>query len=210
MHLHRRRAAVVHSNLGAFKLVASHGDGDVGVGGVRLTLPDGQWAIRAGAVTRGGSGNRAEPSAPLNLNVDGTAPTVAFATPTNGAVLNSGSSRIELVVTDAEEGQPVTITVNAGEALDPPPTVDANGRALVDGIAWATQDGEYTLTADVSDAAGNPAAQASVAVRVDSTAPGLSLVGLDGSSAGAVRDIVADGALNATQNHHSILACLEP
>ena len=43
-------------------------DGDVGVGGVRLTLPDGQWGIRAGAVTRGGSGNSAQPSAPLNLN----------------------------------------------------------------------------------------------------------------------------------------------
>jgi len=175
-------------------------DGDVGVGGVRLTLPDGQWGIRAGAVTRGGSGNSAQPSAPLNLNVDGTAPTITFANPSNGAVISAGNSSIELAISDAEEGQAVSISVNGGPALDPAPTVDANGRALVENVIWADRDGDYTLTADVSDQAGNPAAQASISVTVDGTSPGVTLFGLDGSAEGSVRDIVADGALNATQN----------
>ena len=175
-------------------------DNDTGVGGVRLTLPDGLWGIRAGAVTRGGDGNRALPSEALNLNVDGTAPTITFASPVDGAVVASGSSSIELAITDAEVGQPVTISVNGGAAIDPAPTVDENGRALVENVSWGAQDGVYTITADVSDRAGNPAPQASVSVTLDATAPGVALLGLDGSAGGSVRDVVADGTLNATQN----------
>ncbi|MDE0881017.1 MAG: hypothetical protein OSB21_00325, partial [Myxococcota bacterium] len=175
-------------------------DGDVGIGGIRLTLPDGFWGIRAGAITRNGTGNEAAPSAALNLQVDGTAPTITFASPTEGVVLNAGNAAIELIVSDAEEGQSVTLSANGGPAFDPAPTVDGNGRVLVEGLTWADQDGPVTLTADVSDRAGNPAVQASVSLRVDATPPGISLVGLDGSSAGAARDIVADGTLNATQN----------
>ncbi len=175
-------------------------EGDIGVGGVRLTLPDGQWGIRAGAVTRGGTGNRAAPSDPLNLNVDGTVPTIAFASPTNGSVINAGNANIELAITDAEVGQPVSVSVDGAPALNPAPTVDQNGRALIENVVWADRDGTYTLTADVSDAAGNPATQASISVTVDSTPPVVTLLGLDGSAEGSVRDIVADGILNATQN----------
>jgi Ca2+-binding RTX toxin-like protein len=110
------------------------------------------------------------------LTVDETPPTIAIGTLDGNDVLNLAKSGSPLAIsgttTGVEDGQHVTVQLN-GQAYD----------AVVSGNAWTATvpaadlahaqlpDGSYQVTADVSDAAGNPAVQATHGLTVDETAP---------------------------------------
>ena len=140
-------------------------------------------------------------SDPLNLNVDGTAPTIAFASPSNGSVISAGNANIELAITDAEVGQAGHRSRSmAGAAIAPAPTVDENGRALIEKCGLGGSRRNLHPDRRCFGFSRQRCGSASVSVTVDSTPPGVTLLGIDGSVDGSVRDIVADGTLNATQN----------
>jgi large repetitive protein len=181
--------------------------GDFAVDGTAtavLTVGDGRYEVVAGVWTRNGEGNRATSSPARIVTVDGTAPTLTFVQPADGAFLNSATADLELAVTDAEAGQPVAISVD-GEllVLDPEAVVDANGRVLV-AAALLTDadpaDGAYTLTATASDLAGNAGSAVPVTVTIDTAAPQLRVFGLDGDAEHSERVLGEGEQLDASQN----------
>ncbi|CAD5109273.1 Ig-like domain-containing protein [Zestomonas carbonaria] len=123
------------------------------------------------------AGNRVDVSG-TTFDLDLTAPTIAISTPIagdgrinateQGGVVLSGTS-------DAEPGQTVELLISDG--ID---QVLASALVGSDGT-WSTTaldlgglaDGELMITANVSDAAGNPATPASVTATKDSALPGV-------------------------------------
>ncbi|NOD47551.1 MULTISPECIES: Ig-like domain-containing protein [unclassified Ruegeria] len=114
----------------------------------------------------------------VRFDIDTIPPTLAITGLSDGAVLNSAEQATDLTVfgsTDAEDGQVVTVSLN-GQTYS----------ATVSGGQWsvtvpasaltALPDGAtVSLTADVTDAAGNPASQASGSFDTDFTAPTITL-----------------------------------
>ena len=121
------------------------------------------------------NGNSA--SAGREYSVDATAPTVSIEIVSDNNIINAAEAQQDLVVngvTNAEAGQTVTVTLNG---VDYTTTVQANGSwsvtvpsADLSGIT----DGNYTISAAVSDKAGNPAS-ADRDVLVDTTVPQLTI-----------------------------------
>ncbi|RWS55940.1 type 1 secretion target domain-containng protein [Enterobacter cloacae] len=116
-------------------------------------------------------------SAGRGYSVDATAPTVSIEIISDNNIINAAEAQQDLVingVTNAEAGQTVTVTLNG---VDYTTTVQANGSwsvtvpsADLNGIT----DGNYTVSAAVSDKAGNPAS-ADRDVLVDTTVPQLTI-----------------------------------
>ncbi|WP_417207585.1 Ig-like domain-containing protein [Antarctobacter sp.] len=107
---------------------------------------------------------------------DATLPTVAIDTPIAGdGVVNAAealATPVSGTSTDLADGAVVSIVVSDGAAGS------VTGTATVTGGVWTTTldlsglaDGALALTADVSDAAGNAAPQASASATKDATAP---------------------------------------
>ena len=100
-----------------------------------------------------------------------------------GAVLNATGDNtdgtVTVATTDVEDGQTVTITLNNAPYTN---TVTNNASVITitaAGLQGLTDGSSYTLTADVSDVAGNAATQVtSSSFSVDITAPTLSSVSL--------------------------------
>jgi hypothetical protein len=175
-----------------------------GTATVPLTLADGRYEVVAGVWTRDGAGNRAISAPPRILVIDGTAPTLTFVQPTDGAFLNSATTDLELSVTDAEPGQPVSLTVG-GEVLvlDPAAAVDSNGRVVVSAALLSAADpadGSYVLGATVLDLAGNLGTAAPVTVTIDTAAPLLRVFGLDGDVEHSERVLGEGDRLDATED----------
>ncbi|WP_431627171.1 Ig-like domain-containing protein [Enterobacter roggenkampii] len=109
--------------------------------------------------------------------VDATAPTVSIEIISDNNIINAAEAQQDLVVngvTNAEAGQTVTVTLNGVHYTT---IVEANGSwsvtvpsADLSGIT----DGNYTVSAAVSDKAGNPAS-ADRDVLVDTTVPQLTI-----------------------------------
>ncbi|TKD56513.1 gliding motility-associated C-terminal domain-containing protein, partial [Flavobacterium sp. ASW18X] len=107
------------------------------------------------------AGNPATDNDPITL--DNTVPTIDITTPIEGDnIVNAaedGDVTISGTTTDVEDGQVVTVTFDDG--VNPPVTTTAT----VSGNAWTATDadisglnnGTITVTADVTDVAGNPA-----------------------------------------------------
>ncbi|WP_426262731.1 Ig-like domain-containing protein [Enterobacter sp. R-25] len=121
------------------------------------------------------NGNSA--SAGREYSVDTTAPTVTIDIVSDNNVINASEAQQDLVVngiTNAEAGQTVTVTLNGKDYTT---TVQADG-------SWSLSvpstdlsgiiDGNYTITAAVSDKAGNPAS-VDRDVLVDTTVPQLTI-----------------------------------
>ncbi|WP_449540802.1 Ig-like domain-containing protein [Enterobacter ludwigii] len=121
------------------------------------------------------NGNSA--SAGREYSVDTTAPTVSIDIVSDNNIINASEAQQDLVVngiTNAEAGQTVTVTLNG---KDYTATVQADG-------SWSLSvpstdlsgiiDGNYTITAAVSDKAGNPAS-VDRDVLVDTTVPQLTI-----------------------------------
>ncbi|WP_440271468.1 beta strand repeat-containing protein [Enterobacter ludwigii] len=121
------------------------------------------------------NGNSA--SAGREYSVDTTAPTVSIDIVSDNNIINASEAQQDLVVngiTNAEAGQTVTVTLNGKDYTT---TVQADG-------SWSLSvpstdlsgiiDGNYTVTAAVSDKAGNPAS-VDRDVLVDTTVPQLTI-----------------------------------
>ncbi|WP_448868718.1 Ig-like domain-containing protein [Enterobacter ludwigii] len=121
------------------------------------------------------NGNSA--SAGREYSVDTTAPTVIIDIVSDNNIINASEAQQDLVVngiTNAEAGQTVTVTLNGKDYTT---TVQADG-------SWSLSvpstdlsgiiDGNYTITAAVSDKAGNPAS-VDRDVLVDTTVPQLTI-----------------------------------
>ncbi|MDK9362202.1 Ig-like domain-containing protein [Lelliottia sp. V106_12] len=132
-------------------------------------LKDGDASVQASVTNV--SGNSA--SAGREYSVDATAPSVTISTIAADDMLNATEAQADLTLTGtstAEAGQTVTLTLNG---VDYTTTVGADGNwALVVPAAdlAALNDGVLTVTAAVSDKAGNPAS-VDHTLTVDLTAP---------------------------------------
>ncbi|WP_047647818.1 Ig-like domain-containing protein [Enterobacter asburiae] len=137
------------------------------------SLKDGDASVQVSVTNV--NGNSA--SAGREYSVDATAPTVSIEIVSDNNIINAAEAQQDLVVngvTNAEAGQTVTVTLNG---VDYTTTVQANGNwsvtvpsADLSGIT----DGNYTISAAVSDKAGNPAS-ADLDVLVDTTVPQLTI-----------------------------------
>ncbi|WP_420485040.1 Ig-like domain-containing protein [Enterobacter asburiae] len=137
------------------------------------SLKDGDASVQVSVTNV--NGNSA--SAGREYSVDATAPTVSIEIVSDNNIINAAEAQQDLVVngvTNAEAGQTVTVTLNG---VDYTTAVQANGSwsvtvpsADLSGIT----DGNYTISAAVSDKAGNPAS-ADRDVLVDTTVPQLTI-----------------------------------
>ncbi|WP_404997312.1 Ig-like domain-containing protein [Enterobacter sp. SLBN-59] len=137
------------------------------------SLKDGDASVQVSVTNVNGNGA----SAGREYSVDATAPTVSIEIVSDNNIINAAEAQQDLVVngvTNAEAGQTVTVTLNG---VDYTTTVQANGSwsvtvpsADLSGIT----DGNYTISAAVSDKAGNPAS-ADRDVLVDTTVPQLTI-----------------------------------
>ncbi|ELV3372475.1 Ig-like domain-containing protein [Enterobacter cloacae] len=137
------------------------------------SLKDGDASVQVSVTNV--NGNSA--SAGREYSVDATAPTVSIEIVSDNNIINALEAQQDLDingVTNAEAGQTVTVTLNG---VDYTTTVQANGSWSVtvpSADLGSMVDGNYTISAAVSDKAGNPAS-ADRDVLVDTTVPQLTI-----------------------------------
>ncbi|KZQ42096.1 type 1 secretion target domain-containng protein [Enterobacter cloacae subsp. dissolvens] len=137
------------------------------------SLKDGDASVQVSVTNV--NGNSA--SAGREYSVDATAPTVSIEIVSDNNIINAAEAQQDLVingVTNAEAGQSVTVTLNG---VDYTTTVQTNGSWIVtvpSADLSSIVDGNYTISAAVSDKAGNPAS-ADRDVLVDTTVPQLTI-----------------------------------
>ncbi|HAS1959421.1 TPA: Ig-like domain-containing protein [Enterobacter cloacae] len=138
-----------------------------------VSLKDGDASVQVSVTNV--NGNSA--SAGREYSVDATAPTVSIEIVSDNNIINALEAQQDLDingVTNAEAGQTVTVTLNG---VDYTTTVQANGNWSVtvpSADLSSMVDGNYTISAAVSDKAGNPAS-ADRDVLVDITVPQLTI-----------------------------------
>ena len=123
------------------------------------------------------AGNTSVVSAALSVTVDTTAPTIAINTIAGDDIVNGSEANAGFAISGTEsgaDGQAVTVKIvdSNGNVVDSYTTLAAGGAWSVSvtpaqGLALA--DGSYTVTADVSDAAGNSATEATRVITVPLT-----------------------------------------
>ncbi len=113
-----------------------------------------------------------ETSSAVDITVDGHPPSIAFLSPPDGTSLDVNTATVELATSGVEAGQLATITVEWTDSSGPHSsqftgtvTGDTCGVDVVLG-AESGQIIQNTITAEVSDLAGNPATPASITVGV--------------------------------------------
>ncbi|MES0824999.1 Ig-like domain-containing protein [Ruegeria sp. SCP11] len=173
--------------------------GTVSGGGWSVTVP----AVDLGTLADGGSftitadvtdlNGLVAPQASVALAKDATAPTLSIDSFSDGSILNAAERGTNLTITgatSAEDGQMVNVTLNGlnytGAASGGTWSVTvpaADLAALFDGTT-------VPVTADVLDAAGNPAIQANASFATDFTAPTVNISSL---SDGAIMNAMEQG-----------------
>ena len=129
-------------------------------------------------------GNAGPSATTANFTIDTAAPTVNAIETTAfswGSVLNAtednSDGTVSVTTSGLEDGQTLTITLNGATYTN---TVSSNASTVTISAAWLqalTNWSSYTLTADVSDTAGNAATQVtSSSFSVETTAPTISEV----------------------------------
>src|SRR6202034_2725088 len=115
------------------------------------------------------------------------------------AAEGAGTITVSGTATGAEDGQLVTLdlkTPNGSTTLDTMTVAVSGGAWSLDLPAGATPafpDGHYLVTADVSDADGNPATEATHAITVDTHAPTIT-----------INTIAGDDVIDATEGAGTI------
>jgi Bacterial Ig-like domain len=146
----------------------------------------GSWSQTIGVLANGtysytatatdAAGNVSAPGSPLAFTVDVTAPTIAISAIASNNIINATKAAQGFAIggttTGTENGQIVTVDiVNSANTIVDTYTVADNSNAwsasVTSAQASALADGSYTVTANVSDKAGNPASTASHALTVD-------------------------------------------
>ena len=148
---------------------------------VTLPAPGSDGALLVTATATDADGNTASTS--TTLTVDTVAPTIAIdANLELDDRVNASEDNTFTVsgtTTGVENGQTVSVTVSDGAGGH---SVDTTATVLADG-SWTATDvnisgfvnGPITVTADVSDVAGNPAPQADTTVTLDNVAPTIAI-----------------------------------
>jgi hypothetical protein len=166
-------------------------------------LADGIYTLTAD--TTNAAGSQAEAS--RAIRVDETPPTIAIHTVVGNDVVNVNAASTGFAITgattDAENGQPVTVKIvdGSGHVVDTFTTTLTNNSWSVpvsSAEAKLLHDGSYTVTADVSDSAGNPAPEATQALTVDETPPKVTW--LPPAESGIEGATIALGTITTTVN----------
>lgn len=141
------------------------------------------------------------------VRVDETPPAIAIGPIADNNVVNVHAAGTGFAITgtvfDAENGQPVTVRIvdSAGHVVDTFATTLQNATWSVDvssALAKSLHDGSYTVTADVSDTAGNPAPEATLGITVDETPP--TVTWSPPAESGVEGTPITLGAITATTN----------
>ncbi|WP_223677719.1 Ig-like domain-containing protein [Azospirillum agricola] len=146
---------------------------------VGSAITDGTYANIKAIQTIGGLPSAA--SSATSLTIDATAPTIGISMIATDDRINGteddSAVTIQGTTSGVEDGQ--TVTVNIG-AVTKTVTVSSNGwsTTLTSGEVQGLSEGSITVTADVADAAGNAATQATRSITYDRTAPTVSSVGV--------------------------------
>ncbi len=143
-------------------------------------LADGSYTVQAAVADA--AGNAAIPAS-LGLRVDETAPVLAIASVNGNDIVDLTDANNGFTITgtaDAEDGQAVQVAIHnsSGAVVDSYATAVTSGMwsvTVTSARALALHNASYTVVANVSDAAGNPALQAFQLVRVDETPPTLAI-----------------------------------
>ncbi len=149
------------------------------------------------------------PQVSVNLSKDVTAPTLSIDSFSGGAVLNAAERGTDLTITgttSAEDGQTITVNLN-GQSYTGQASTGGWSVSVPSADLAALPDGAtISVIADVSDAAGNPAIQATNSFDTDFSAPSLAISSLsDGAVVNLTEqatDLVVSGtsdAANGTQ-----------
>ena len=143
------------------------------------TLDDGTLSIRADVNDL--DGNSAT-QASDTTSKDSTPPTISVAINDGGdGRLNTaevGSVAIAGTTSGAEDGQTVAINISSaagGTPINTTATVTSNSYSVTGLDLSSLADGTLSITADVSDLAGNPATQASDTTSKDTAAPSIAI-----------------------------------
>jgi hypothetical protein len=130
-------------------------------------LGDGAWTVVARQATVSG----VQSSAPVTVTVDTVAPVLSITAPAEGAALRTSQPQISGVAgADALDAQTVAVTLAGPVTTTLTATRGADGSFAMS-PATALPDGQYVATATQTDAAGNSAAAAPRAFRIDTRAP---------------------------------------
>ena len=162
-------------------------DGSDAVTGTFAGLAEGATVVFEGQTLtisyHGGDGNDVTLTDP---SLDTTPPTITINTIAGNDVVNAAEGAATITVsglaTGAEDGQTVALalkTANGSTTLVTMTTTVSGGAWHIDlppGATPAFPDGQYLVTADVSDAAGNPATEATRTITVDTHAPSVPTV----------------------------------
>ncbi len=164
------------------------------------SLADGIYTLTADVTNAAGDPANASQS----IRVDETPPTITIDTIVHNNVVNANAASAGFVIagttSDAETGQPVTVKIidSSGHVVDIFTTTLTNNTWSVNVSSTEAKllhDGCYTVTADVSDTAGNPAPEATQAITVDETPP--SVTWLPQAERGVEGTTIALGAITA-------------
>ncbi len=148
------------------------------------------------AVISDTAGNAADMSGavanpPGILQVDTTAPAITIGTIAADDTINKAEAGAPVMiggtVSGAEDEQPITVKIldGQGQAVDSFTTGVSGGAwsvSLTSAQAQALADGSYTVTADVSDRAGNPAPEATHTLTVDENPPSVAIATIAGDN----------------------------
>ena len=144
------------------------------------------------------AGNSATDTTTGELTIDTTPPTITINPIATDDIINATEAGSPVTISGTtigvEDGQTVTVNLNG---TDYTATVTSNAWTLNVPVAdVANLDPSETVTADVSDAAGNPATQATKNITVDTVAPSIT-INLDAN-------ITADDIINAAEAGQNI------
>ena len=147
-----------------------------------------------------------------NFTVDAAAPTITISAITADNTLNAAEIAAGGAITGtttAEDGRTVTVKVDGFTV----------GTAIVSGGTWsvsvasitmgALAQGSHSITADVSDTAGNPAIQATHAFNVDKISITPTITGITPDTGTSSSDVITNngtGTLNGTAEANSTVA----
>ena len=174
--------------VGTYSATVTGNAWSVAIGSVAArALADGSYTVRANVSDVAGN---AAAQASRTLTVDETPPTIAISTIAGDNTVNLAEAGAGFAIggttVGAQNGQVATVTlVNGSSAVVGTYTATVTSNAWSANVgsvaARALADGSYTVQANVSDLAGNPASQASRALTIDETVPTVSSVATSGT-----------------------------
>ncbi len=138
------------------------------------------------------------------ISVDTLPPSVAITDFSAGAVMNAAEQETDLTITgttSAENGQIVTVTLNGQSYSGTASGGEWSVLVPADDLGALPDASTVTVTADVSDAPGNPAVQASSSFVTDFTAPTIDITAMSHgavfNAAEQAADLIISGSSDA-------------